>query len=194
MRTRRDRTTTPWVTRIMVGVAINALVLIGLTDPSAAKGPESATLSGPGVDQPIELTDAADSELFVRLMQQTGLWFSVADPLPLEPSAAELGPSYALSWINSVPPGLGEEERTIHQFIYLDTRLGAVIHTPAQVWPGGLGIRRDRMARGTGRIDPHALRAQRASSSPIKIGQGSNRCRTVQGPTTQDGSPADGGR
>jgi hypothetical protein len=91
------------------------------------------TITGPGIDRPIELMDTANSDLMVRLMEQTGLWYGTGDlPLPLEEPAGKLGPSFTLTWINSGPPGESVDERTMRQVIYLDAENGPVIHTPAQ--------------------------------------------------------------
>jgi len=119
--------------RVLAQVAFITVVLFGFSDPVVAKGPESATITGPGIDRPIELTDTANIDLVVRLMEQTGLWYATGDlPQPLEEPAGELGPSYTLTWINSGPPGESLDKRTIRQIIYLDARNGPVIHTPAQ--------------------------------------------------------------
>ncbi len=125
---------------VVVGVAIVAMLVVGISEPAVAKGPQSATVTGPGIDRPIELMDTADSDLVSQLMEQTGIWYATGDhPLPLEEPTGELGPAYTLTWINSGPPGESVGERTIRQLIYLEAQNGPVIHTPAQEGLEGWG-------------------------------------------------------
>ena len=56
--------------RILTGMAFAAVALFGFSDPVSAKGPESATITGPGIDRPIELIETANPDLVTRLMQQ----------------------------------------------------------------------------------------------------------------------------
>lgn len=134
----QSRYNTPFrrLVRISAGLAIITLLLYSFIDPVAAKGPQSAIITGPGIDRPIELIDRTvenNPDLVVRLMEQTGLWFATGDlPLPLEKPAGDLGPAYTLSWINSGPPDKSVDERTIRQLLYLDAENGPLIHTPAQ--------------------------------------------------------------
>lgn len=121
---------------VLAGVAFAAAVLFGLMDSVAAKGPESAIITGPGIGRPIELIDytlGTAPDLLARLMEQTGIWYATGDlPRPIEEPAGELGPGYTLTWINSGPPDKGVDERTIRQEIYLDAEGGPLIYTPAQ--------------------------------------------------------------
>jgi hypothetical protein len=110
-----------------------AAAIIAPSTPALAKGPQSATVTGPGIDRPIELMDTANTDLLGRLMEQTGLWYASGDvPLPSEEPQGKLGPGYTLTWINAGPPGEGVDERTIRQVLYLDAEDSPVIHTPAQ--------------------------------------------------------------
>ena len=131
--------TTSRPAQMLAAMAVGALVLVGVAHPAAAKGPLSATLSGPGIDPPIDLTETADPDLMHELMLQTGLWFAAIETVPYEPVSADLGPRYTLSWVNSVPPSLSEQGRTIDQYIYAHAELGLMIHTPQQDGLSGWG-------------------------------------------------------
>jgi hypothetical protein len=110
-----------------------AALLFGTSDPAEAKGPESVTISGPGIERTIELMDTENFEMMARLMEQTGLWFGTGDlPLPIEAPAGELGAAYTLAWVNGGPADKSVEERTIRQVIYPEAENGPVIHTPPQ--------------------------------------------------------------
>lgn len=102
------------------------------------KGPESVTITGPGVGSPIELINPdffhGDYTDQVKvLMRQTSLWYATGggSRLSAKPEG-ELGPAYTLTWINSGPPDDPVEERTIIQLLYLQAEKGPVVHTPPQ--------------------------------------------------------------
>jgi hypothetical protein len=124
--------------RILVGLASIVGVLFGFTHPVIAKGPESVTIAGPGIDQPLELIDTANQDLIAQLMEQTGLWYGTGEPLQ-EEQLGELGPAYTLTWVNMGPPEKSVEERTIRQEIYLDAENGPLIHTQDQLSLQGWG-------------------------------------------------------
>lgn len=126
---------------LIIMVATSAIV-VAIGGSALAKGPESATITGPGIDESleIELIETANPDLVRRLMEQTGLWFATGDGsrIPAEP-AGNLGPAYTLTWINSGPPADPVEERTIRQILYLQAESGAVIETPYQIGLEGWG-------------------------------------------------------
>ena len=130
------------VLRILTVLMVIAVILFVFTVPVLAKGPESVTITGPGFEYPINMMDNNDIDLEVDLMEQTGLWFGTGRPLTSEALKGELGPSYTFTWVNSGPPSMTVEERTIIQHVYLDAEAGPVIHTPAQDslqdWGSGL--------------------------------------------------------
>lgn len=113
---------------------VTTLVLILIAGvPALAKGPSSATITGPGIDVPIELLDYPDHDLetrdlVMRLMKLSGIW-SPLSLTPIDPPEAP-GEPLVLAWVNMGPPGLSDEERTIRQLIYLHADGGPVIHTP----------------------------------------------------------------
>ena len=106
-----------------------------------AKGPVSVTITGPGVDETIDLLlEVEPSDPVLSLMQESALWGGVrrATRLRAEP-LVELGPAYAVVWVNSVPAGESPEERVITQVVYPHSAVGPVIHTPSQVGLAGWG-------------------------------------------------------
>lgn len=117
--------------RVVSGLVIIVGVLVGFTHPVSAKGPESVTITGPGIDQPLELMTTTNQDLIVQLMEQTGLWYGTGEPLQ-EEQLSDLGPAYTLTWVNMGPPEKSVEERTIRQLIYLYAENGPLIQTPDQ--------------------------------------------------------------
>ena len=104
-----------------------------------AKGPESVTVSGQGMPQPLEI-DMRPTDLTKRLLQQTGIWFGTSDrPLPPEVRFGKLGAGIILAWVNSGPPSLNVERRTIRQVVYFWADAGPLIHTPDQPSLDGWG-------------------------------------------------------
>jgi hypothetical protein len=124
--------------RIVALAALIAGALLGPVGPAAAKGPSSATITGPGIDQPIEMVanpvGGTMPQALVRLMEQSGVWYGSGVHLPtrIESPAGRLGPAYTLAWVNMGPPERSVEQRTIRQYIYLEADGGPLIHTPGQ--------------------------------------------------------------
>jgi hypothetical protein len=136
----------------VISLTIVATMVVVPASSALAKGPESVTLTGPGIDRPI-LLDTTHSGLLGRAMEQTGLWWSVRSdrPLPIKESPpGELGPGYTLTWILYGEPSEPEEERAIRQVIYPFAQGGVVVHTPIQE-----GIR--GATEGAGWFDAPAL-------------------------------------
>lgn len=123
---------TKLLVKILAVLLFMAVVLFAINDPVIAKGPESVTITGPGIDQPINLMDNNDIDLEVRLMEQMGLWYGTGIPLNSKALDEAQGPRYTLTWVNSGPPSMTVEERTIYQYIYLNAESGPLIHTPDQ--------------------------------------------------------------
>ncbi|MDX1437839.1 MAG: hypothetical protein R3335_13590 [Anaerolineales bacterium] len=119
--------------RVLAKALLLSLLMFGLVFTASAKGPMSATISGPGIDAPVELVDTTSPDLLFKLMEQSGIWYGTGDlPRPIEAPAGELGPAYTLTWVNSGPPNESVEARTIRQLIYLQAEGGALIYTPVQ--------------------------------------------------------------
>ena len=105
---------------------ITTVAVILIAAPSLAKGPMSATITGPGIEEPIELFDQREPgqvmhEPIVDLIEQTGLWYATPTLERIDQPGG-LGEPLVLAW--------GEGSHTIRQEIYLHAEGGPVIHTP----------------------------------------------------------------
>jgi hypothetical protein len=112
----------------MVALAAVLAGVVALARPAAGKGAMSATVTGPGIDVPIDLTYSMD-----RL--DTGMWHALShdrDPAVLDAApAGDLGPPHTLTWqVISGQDINGEYATTpIRQDLYLDAEGGPVART-----------------------------------------------------------------
>jgi hypothetical protein len=111
-----------------VGAVAGLGVVVVSAAPASAKGPESATITGPGLDDPIELSIGNDG--FNGL--DTGVWNALPDsgsaPLVAKAPPGDLGDRYVITWQMMI----NEDETTpLRQELYLDAEGGAVAYTPA---------------------------------------------------------------
>lgn len=67
------------LTRSTALLAAMLVMLMVFVAPATAKGPDSAILTGQGIDEPVELLGAEWNETVELLMEQTGLWFGIGD-------------------------------------------------------------------------------------------------------------------
>lgn len=127
-----------------------AILTFALPAVAFAKGPESVTITGPGIDEPVDLMatvnwpiscdESCPTDPMVLLMEQTGLWYAAGDgPVDIEEPADELGPAYQLTWVRGGFPEESVEERTFNQFLYLEAEGGPLVHTPGQPGLSGWG-------------------------------------------------------
>ena len=131
--------------RAMIALVVTTTLVVAGGGMALAKGPESATVTGPGIAEPIELINADyfDSDYtdhVKELMRQTGLWYAAGggSRIPAQPEG-DLGPVYTLTWASSGPPGDPVDKRTIRQLLYLHAENGPLIHTPSQIGLEGWG-------------------------------------------------------
>jgi hypothetical protein len=126
------------------GAAAVALALVlALAGPAQAKGIQSATITGPGLDEPIDFSppdgDGGD------LAALTAVW----EAMPGQPQTpalmdqaptGELGPRYRITWRLMTGP---DDVTAIRQDLYPYADNGPLVHTPAgqpifgQSTPGG---------------------------------------------------------
>jgi hypothetical protein len=119
-------------TRMWVAAGACALALAGAVasaGPASAKGIESATISGPGLDDPMDVGSAVGDG--GRLAILTGFW-DVMPGQPRPPTFTEdappgkLGPRYTITWRLLTGPG---ETTPIRQDLYPEAAGGPVVHT-----------------------------------------------------------------
>ncbi|MGH8945909.1 MAG: hypothetical protein ACRDVL_07160 [Acidimicrobiia bacterium] len=111
--------------RRTIGLIGTAVLILIAAVPALAKGPASATITGPAIDEPIELFDQTDSdqskvEEIRKLIEQSGLWYATPTLERIDPPA-EPGRPLILTW--------GEGQHAIQQEIYLHAESGPAIHT-----------------------------------------------------------------
>jgi hypothetical protein len=111
-----------------VTVALTLLALLTLASPALAKGPETGTLTGPGIDAPIEFLDQSapldePTPPALDLIGMTGLFSSASSDLATPPP--DPGSAHTITWHM-----FGGD--VIVQHVYLEAEGGALIHTPDQ--------------------------------------------------------------
>lgn len=135
--------------RSAVTAGVSAFVVVAAVlvaaGPASAKGPVAATVSGPGIDDPIDVLDTLSTE-------DTGMWHALSDfaePGVLTSApGTDLGPRYTLVWDVMSGP---EETMPIRQHLYLDAEGGPVAHTePGQ--PVGDVVTSERWYRMPNRV------------------------------------------
>lgn len=124
-------------------VAVGSLlpaILASAAQTAEAAGAESARLTGPGVESPIDLL-AQEPDLPAL----TGAWFAAGaedvTPLMERPPTTRLGQRFTLTWVMRGPPELPPEERSVIQYVYPEAESGPVIETPGgqEIWEGAVG-------------------------------------------------------
>jgi hypothetical protein len=118
--------------RILVVAFAAAMVLLAVGAPATAKGPESATITGPGIGTQ-ELASSTIYPSLDTLTRVTRFWDSVANTVATdtEPPAGELGPRFEVRY--HVPdlhnPSSGRAWE-IRQDLYPFAAAGPVVYTP----------------------------------------------------------------
>ncbi len=114
---------------ILVVAAITAaFVLLAVGTPATAKGPDSATISGPGIGTKQLTMDGTDHSL-VSLERITRLWGGAGALWEEDAPAGDLGPRFDL--IYHVPDlHVPRKGRLIHQQLYPFAIAGPVVFMP----------------------------------------------------------------
>lgn len=96
---------------LLLGTLVAALTALVAATPAWAKGPVKATITGTGLDKPINL-DASDT--LMMLSEEAGFWLTVfgaqdtrkeSNLLTAPPPAKDLGPRYVIEYDTDITPG-----------------------------------------------------------------------------------------
>lgn len=118
--------------RIVLCLASLLATILLAAAPALAKGPDSATITGPGLSQPIEVQPAEPAkEAALGLLRQASAIDAVLIPEIEQEFAAtapsgDLGPRYRLAW------HLPEDGSQVVQDLYPYADAGPFLHTPPQ--------------------------------------------------------------
>lgn len=121
----------------VAGVATVLLLSIAVAGPAWGKGAESVTITGPGLDRPIEiqlsgqgsLQDDTPPYLVVALLELTEPYTVPEVELPANPPSGRLNDGYTLTWQMSRPPDADPADYTVVQDIYPDAQYGPLVNT-----------------------------------------------------------------
>jgi hypothetical protein len=118
----------------VAGVTIAIVASFALAAPAWAKGAESATITGPGLDKPIEIhlggpgseDDGVPSYVEVAFITLADPYFAGHPdvPLPSDPPTDDLGSRYRLTWLMARPHDADPADYTIEQDVYPDASGG----------------------------------------------------------------------
>lgn len=122
--------------RPLLFVATVALAVATWASPAAAKGPDQATITGPGLDSPIAVTgfgEPGSAGNLGELADGSGLFVVMFGPYDSERAVSEaptgdLGPKYEITY--HIPDGTSAGS-TVRQDLYPQAPGGPVTYTPA---------------------------------------------------------------
>jgi hypothetical protein len=133
--------------RMVVVGGMVAGATIGTALPASAKGPETVTVTGPGLDEPVELsmgdiepggTGRSAAGLVNELAQQVEPYrvWNGTGRLEDRAPAGDLGEAYRLTWVMYGPSGADPADYTVVQDVYpdADAEGGPVVHTHASAY------------------------------------------------------------
>lgn len=137
---------------VLGGVAALAIVVTGAA-PAGAKGPASLTITGPGLDDPIEVSltgegaDAPPPYVVVALMELVGPYdlASRADARDAKPGG-RLHERYTLTWTMAHPPDADPASYTVVQDVYPNAAFGGPFLADADGWYEARPALRDTLA------------------------------------------------
>ena len=131
----------------LFSLVVLALAALALAAPTSAKGPDRATITGPGLDKPITFAsgggDPVAGSEFGTVVDLTGFFPAMfgqsPNPMRAKPPTNDLGPKYTVTY--RVP---GNGEASVVQDLYPYAASGPVTYmTPGQPFFGG-----DQMTTG----------------------------------------------
>jgi hypothetical protein len=86
--------------RTLLALSVLLAVLLGAASPAAAKGPTEATITGPGIDEPIDIRADLSDTTFWSITEDLGYYAVVGagGNRAVERPTGDLGPAYRLHW------------------------------------------------------------------------------------------------
>jgi hypothetical protein len=119
--------------RILAVLATVVIVTLAVGGPAHAKGPDRATVSGPGIGT-TQLTMEGDPlRRLERLLEATSFWDSIeAIDWEAEPPTGDLGARYTVTYhVPDVHDPGGAKPDSISQELYPFAESGPVVHLPS---------------------------------------------------------------
>jgi hypothetical protein len=132
----------------VAGVVTVLLFSFSVAGPAWGKGPESVTITGPGLDRPIEIQlsgpgsqqDDTPPYLVVALTELADPYYAGSEvELSAGPPPRPLKDRYTLTWHMSRPPDADPADYTVVQDLYPDAFTMPVIHTRPGPYLGDSG-------------------------------------------------------
>jgi len=155
-----------------VGAAVSLAAffqVLFLPSQAAAAGAEAFSISGPGLEKPIEISlYGLDAPELIDLPEQMGAWFltsgeAVMPMMPTPPTPA-LGPKYIVTWYMLGPTDAPRDERAVRQELYPEAEGGPLLRTPEGqgLWSGAVGWYRppERFSRSLALLNIPSTRGQ----------------------------------
>jgi hypothetical protein len=144
-----------------------ALAALAVPATAAAKGPDQATITGPGLDSPISISGTEGSGDLGILVQEAGFFPAVfgqsPDPTLARRPLAGLGPRYVITYR---VPGPNSEADTLRQDLYPYAAGGPVSYMAPGVTFWGDQRTRGGWYRGTSSLKDLLLRAGLPAKAP----------------------------
>jgi hypothetical protein len=112
--------------KTLVAAVTTLFAVLLLAAPAAAKGPESVSLTGPGLDEPVE----PPSYIQVALQQLASPHYTSEPGAHISPSQppVTLNEKYTLTWVMAKPPSADQADYTVVQDIYPHSAAGPLVH------------------------------------------------------------------
>jgi hypothetical protein len=120
--------------RVLTILAAVAVVVLGTAGPALAKGPDQATITGPGLAEPIVVADGGEPGMagnLSDLAEKSGLYLAMfndpgARAAAVQQPAGHLGPKYQIAY--RVP---ADGTESVRQDLYPSAAGGPLTYTPA---------------------------------------------------------------
>jgi hypothetical protein len=145
----------------MAATGVSAAVMVGAlgaASPALAKGITSATITGPGLDDPIDAGNDIPDLSALTHVWEVSPGHPDAIPLADEPPTPDVGPAYLVTWRIMTGPS---ETTPLQQVLYPHAAGGPLVDTPA-----GQRLHGGEIAGGWHRADARLARTLMALGVP----------------------------